>query len=136
MQKAVLGLRKTPGAPMAFNKSGRGNDDRGPRRSFGSDRPRFSERPASAGRSGTRSFGKPRGGDLELFDVKCAKCGIDTKVPFKPTGERPVLCRDCFKNDGAAPRKSFSSPAAGPSASDIREINEKLDKIMAALDIE
>lgn len=29
-------------------------------------------------------------------DVKCSKCGVDTTVPFKPTQDRPVLCRACF----------------------------------------
>ena len=30
------------------------------------------------------------------FDVVCAECGTNTTVPFKPSGNRPVLCRDCF----------------------------------------
>jgi CxxC-x17-CxxC domain-containing protein len=29
--------------------------------------------------------------------VKCAECGVDTTVPFKPTGRRPVLCRACYQ---------------------------------------
>jgi len=28
--------------------------------------------------------------------VKCAECGKNTTVPFKPTQKRPVLCRTCF----------------------------------------
>ncbi|MHA1345999.1 MAG: CxxC-x17-CxxC domain-containing protein [Candidatus Heimdallarchaeaceae archaeon] len=36
---------------------------------------------------------KPR----EMFDVKCSKCGKDTQVPFKPDGERPVYCRECYQ---------------------------------------
>jgi CxxC-x17-CxxC domain-containing protein len=28
--------------------------------------------------------------------VKCAKCGIQTTVPFYPSQGRPVLCRACF----------------------------------------
>ena len=34
--------------------------------------------------------------------VKCAKCGVQTTVPFYPSQGRPVLCRACFlatKND-------------------------------------
>lgn len=34
--------------------------------------------------------------DREMFDVTCSDCGQETKVPFKPDGERPVYCRDCF----------------------------------------
>lgn len=28
--------------------------------------------------------------------VICAACGQETTVPFQPTGDRPVYCRDCF----------------------------------------
>jgi CxxC-x17-CxxC domain-containing protein len=28
--------------------------------------------------------------------VKCALCGIETTIPFRPTQGRPVYCRDCF----------------------------------------
>ena len=31
------------------------------------------------------------------FDVTCADCGQKTTVPFKPTGTRPVYCRDCYQ---------------------------------------
>lgn len=43
---------------------------------------------------GDRPMGdRPR----ELHDATCASCGIQTQVPFKPTGARPVYCRDCFR---------------------------------------
>lgn len=28
--------------------------------------------------------------------VKCDLCGVETTVPFKPTGRRPVLCANCY----------------------------------------
>jgi CxxC-x17-CxxC domain-containing protein len=40
------------------------------------------------------------GGDRpprESFEVVCAECGTTTTVPFKPTEDRPVYCRDCFR---------------------------------------
>jgi CxxC-x17-CxxC domain-containing protein len=47
----------------------------------------------------------------EEFDVTCAECGKATTVPFKPTGTRPVLCRDCFqKNRPAGPRSFGDRP--------------------------
>jgi CxxC-x17-CxxC domain-containing protein len=27
----------------------------------------------------------------------CAACGKQTDLPFKPRGDRPVYCRDCFR---------------------------------------
>ena len=32
----------------------------------------------------------------QLYSVKCADCGEQTEVPFKPSGDRPVYCRDCY----------------------------------------
>jgi CxxC-x17-CxxC domain-containing protein len=33
----------------------------------------------------------------EMHKVKCSDCGKDTEVPFKPSGDRPVYCRDCYQ---------------------------------------
>ncbi len=41
--------------------------------------------------------GRP-GGDREMFDAVCAACGQDTKVPFRPSGNRDVFCSDCFRS--------------------------------------
>lgn len=32
----------------------------------------------------------------EMHDAICAECGAKTQVPFRPSGDRPVYCRDCF----------------------------------------
>lgn len=56
---------------------------------------------AKAGRNGGDSFGGGRsggfGGDREMFDATCSACGIATQVPFRPSGSKPVYCRDCFR---------------------------------------
>lgn len=36
-------------------------------------------------------------GPREMFDVTCSSCGTPTQVPFKPSGAKPVYCRDCFR---------------------------------------
>jgi len=36
-------------------------------------------------------------GDREMFTVTCAECGVETQVPFRPTEDRPVYCRDCYQ---------------------------------------
>jgi CxxC-x17-CxxC domain-containing protein len=38
-----------------------------------------------------------RRGDRPMYEATCAECGAKTKVPFQPTGERPVYCSDCFR---------------------------------------
>jgi CxxC-x17-CxxC domain-containing protein len=32
----------------------------------------------------------------EMHDATCAACGAQTQVPFRPSQDRPVYCRDCF----------------------------------------
>lgn len=53
------------------------------------------------GQSGSGGFGgaRPRAttGDRQMYDVTCDQCGVQTQVPFKPNGAKPVYCRDCFR---------------------------------------
>ena len=35
-------------------------------------------------------------GPREMHPVVCAECGKDTTVPFRPRGDSPVYCSDCF----------------------------------------
>jgi CxxC-x17-CxxC domain-containing protein len=46
-------------------------------------------------RGGGRGFGFGRG-EREMFSATCAACGAETQVPFKPSSDRPVYCRDCY----------------------------------------
>ncbi|ODA41293.1 zinc-ribbon domain containing protein [Desulfosporosinus sp. BG] len=34
----------------------------------------------------------------QMFPAICASCGVQTEVPFQPSGEKPVYCRDCFQS--------------------------------------
>ena len=40
--------------------------------------------------AGTDQYGR------QLYSVTCASCGKQAQVPFKPSGDRPVYCRDCY----------------------------------------
>ena len=44
-------------------------------------------------RGGGRFERQPR----ETFKTTCARCGKTAEVPFKPTGDKPVYCKDCFQ---------------------------------------
>ena len=37
-----------------------------------------------------------------MYDAVCAKCGVQTQVPFNPTQGRDVLCKACFDAQKAA----------------------------------
>lgn len=39
-------------------------------------------------------FGRPQ---REMFATVCSACGKETTVPFQPSGEKPVYCRDCYQ---------------------------------------
>lgn len=39
-----------------------------------------------------------RGGERRMYSVTCSACGVETEVPFNPSLDRPVYCRNCFQN--------------------------------------
>lgn len=101
------------------------------------------------GRGGDRG---DRGGDWKpMFPATCATCGTSCEVPFKPNGRKPVLCSFCFKKEGPSDRPSFggdrerpmrserptySAPGEGNIAAQLKDINDKLDAIIDALNDE
>jgi CxxC-x17-CxxC domain-containing protein len=36
-------------------------------------------------------------GGRQMYDAVCSQCGKRCKVPFQPTGDRPIYCSDCFR---------------------------------------
>ncbi len=38
--------------------------------------------------------------EREMHSVVCAECGKDAQVPFRPRGDRPVYCSDCYSRMG------------------------------------
>jgi len=117
---------------------------------FGGDRggkPRFKK----------EGFGRPsfsKGGrehaERELFQAKCSNCHTTCEVPFRPSSDRPVFCKDCFqsKNDsGPTPfvkRESFSRPfekrESAPIAKQIPDpridtMSKQIAEVSAKLDM-
>lgn len=87
-------------------------------------------------RGGGRDFGGPK-----MHKATCADCGNRCEVPFRPTGDKPVYCSDCFGGGGSNDRRGGdrggkdSSKKAGPSQEDFDALNKKLDKILKILEI-
>jgi CxxC-x17-CxxC domain-containing protein len=110
--------------------------------------------------SGDRGFnrgGFGRGGSDSarpaMHTAICAECGNSCEVPFKPSGDRPVYCSNCFKGkkDSFTPQRpdsrDFSKPrfesptrpsaptnSGAPSNEQFVKLNAKLDKILSILD--
>lgn len=105
------------------------------------------------GGSSRGGFGGGAGGfDRErpsMHSATCGECGDRCEVPFRPTGERPVFCSDCFqKQGGPAVRSdrrtdrssSFEKPmrsnaSAGGSGNDeivkqLKTLNKKMDALI------
>ena len=60
-------------------------------------------RKAARGDSGGGSYSSGGGGGYsdgygqrEMFTATCDSCGGQARVPFKPTGSKPVYCSECF----------------------------------------
>lgn len=121
---------------------------------------RFGNR-SGGGRDSFRGGFGGRGSDRphEMYDAVCSECGKDCKVPFRPSGDRPIFCSDCFeKQNGGSdrserrpsfersdrprfndrggdrgPAKSFGGAEFSMLNKNIEILNGKLDKLIAAL---
>ncbi len=140
-----------------YKKSGGFGGGRRGAKQFGNNK-RF------GGSGGGSSFArKPGGRDFgprDMFPATCSKCGNAFELPFRPSGDRPVFCRDCFggvnaagistprtdaaprfekrdfeKRDFAASAPSFA-PASRHETPDARidELKRQLDVVQSKLD--
>ncbi len=115
----------------------------------GDSRPnnRYDDRGRGGRDSGRSNFNDRN--DRQMHRATCADCGRSCEVPFKPTGEKPVYCSDCFAgggNDDYQFKKSGpynkSNAGAGSSSGggashekDFEALNKKLDKILKVLEL-
>ena len=53
-----------------------------------------SKQPVSTPPVVTRTNDQPKG--RPVFTAVCADCKKECTIPFKPSGDRPVYCKDCF----------------------------------------
>jgi CxxC-x17-CxxC domain-containing protein len=141
-----------------FKKSGKFSDrgagkfgSRGPRK-FG-DRSSFGDRSASRPSFGVqkRWDDKPSrgtvgpGGKLVLHRATCSTCGQNCEVPFRPSEDRPVFCKNCFdKNDTTAKggrgmgSRSFSTtvppdPRIDDLKKQVESLTYKVEKLIKML---
>jgi CxxC-x17-CxxC domain-containing protein len=86
-----------------------------------------------------RDFDRPQ----TMFKTICSDCGKECEVPFKPSGNKPVFCRDCFQSkrtDNPPRRPNFDDrgphhPAPEPHKEQFDALNAKLDKILNLLTV-
>jgi CxxC-x17-CxxC domain-containing protein len=57
-----------------------------------------------------------------MTKIKCAECGKEDEVPFKPRDGSTVLCKECyFKKKGIAPRTEAKEQPKEEKASEEAE---------------
>ncbi len=100
------------------------NNDSGRGRSFGNKR-----------NFNNRGFDRPR----PMYKATCGKCGKECEVPFRPTGDKPVFCRDCFRENGGGEarrpeERSFSQPSFQHGPSQNNEYKAQLDALTTKVD--
>ena len=49
-------------------------------------------------RSGGDYGGGGGGGNRQLYKAVCSSCNVETQVPFPPSADRPVYCRNCYNS--------------------------------------
>ncbi|MBU2592527.1 hypothetical protein KKD61_03655 [Patescibacteria group bacterium] len=112
---------------------------------------KFGNKPRDRKGSPRRSFGS---GDYRkplMYDAICDECGKNCQVPFKPSGDKPVYCSECFEKKGgrdgnkSGSRKDFSkrnfgdsypgkSPQSNINDRSILQLVEKIETLNAKLD--
>lgn len=129
--------------------SWKGGDGRG--------KPSFPKKSWAGDKGGSR-------GDVVMHKATCSDCSKMCDVPFRPTGDKPVYCKDCFNSkrdnndsrggnrpsfDNRGPKKSFDrpnfrpdarpgvaaqAPAENPTQNQLSEISAKLDRLTMAIE--
>lgn len=88
---------------------------------------------------GKKDFGKGDYEEKPKFDAICSDCGKPCQVPFRPNGEKPVLCSECFsvaKGDSFAPKNhdKFARKHEGFEPRKPDRTTEQLEKMNAKLE--
>lgn len=83
-----------------------------------------------------RDSGGRDSGRREMHSAVCDECGNRCEVPFKPSGDKPIYCSDCFerKNDGGSGRpRRENRGSRGNDFGKKDDTNKKLLEQMSSL---
>ncbi|MCB9799192.1 MAG: hypothetical protein H6757_00355 [Candidatus Omnitrophica bacterium] len=58
----------------------------------------------------------------QLYKTVCADCSKECEVPFKPTGERPIYCKECFSKRKSSKKQPVTQPHHKTSPMHERQI--------------
>lgn len=95
---------------MAYNPSGSRSYGGGGYRGGGGGR---SYGGGGHGGGGGGGRGGQRRGPMEMHQATCADCGKSCEVPFRPSGNKPVFCSNCFKGKDGGGGRDFERRDSG-----------------------
>ena len=114
-----------------------GNFDRG-RGNRGGDR-----RGGGGFNRGGGGFNRDRGDRPTMHKAVCDACKKNCEVPFRPTGNKPIFCSDCFSKQGGGNRdrggdrkprfEGGGSDSSKEILKGIKTLNYKIDELIKAL---
>lgn len=87
---------------------------------------------------GRRNFGGRDSNRPSMHDAVCDDCGNDCKVPFRPSGDKPIYCSDCFEKKGGRDggrSRGGGNPSTDKLVKNIEILNTKLDSIISLLSL-
>ena len=70
----------------------------------------------------------------ELYKATCAMCDLEIQVPFKPDGDRPVFCKECFKDHQRTIAKTKEPDAPKSKKIESKKIEKKIEKTVVKKD--
>lgn len=98
------------------------------------------------GRFGGRDSFRRDSGPREMHKAVCDKCGKNCEVPFRPSGDKPIYCSECFEGKDGGNSRSPARRDSGRSdfgrrddsgkqlLEQVSSINSKLERILKVLE--
>ena len=89
---------------------------------------------------GKRQFGNRDRERPQMHEAICSDCGKKCEVPFKPTGDKPVYCSQCFSKhrgssiSNSSGRRGYGRPRFQDKDRIVNQYKEQFDMLNAKLD--
>ena len=84
----------------------------------------FKRNNRSGGRGNIGGFSDRNSKRSTMHKAVCDECGKDCEVPFKPSGDKPVFCNECFKGKGNVEPRKFSGRGPGRFSSGDKKMHK------------
>ena len=96
-------------------------------------------------RSGGGDYRRQSSGNRQMHKAVCDECGQNCEVPFRPSGDKPIYCSNCFENKGGGSKGSSRRSSGGSNygkqdntnkqlLDQVTSLNKKLDRILTVIE--